>query len=225
MIAERIKSLHQQLDPLGVTLVAVSKFHPVEALMQAYDAGQRIFGESRVQELIAKIPLLPKDIQWHFIGHLQTNKIRQIIGHTSLIESVDSLRLLNLIDAESSRAGVITRILLQAHIAQEETKTGFSPDELLEYFDTKSYNSLKSTHICGLMGMATNTDDSIRINQDFAQLRRLFGDIRTSQGDELRGFDILSMGMSGDYVDALNHGTTSVRIGTTIFGSRQYKNE
>ena len=220
MIAEEIKKIHSE-RPEGVRLCAVSKFHPAEAIMEAYGAGQRIFGESRVQELLEKTGHLPADIQWHFIGHLQTNKVRQLIGKTSLIESVDSERLLTLIDRESEKAGVVTRVLMQLHVAKEETKFGFSPDELLEYFRERRFETLKATHICGVMGMASNTDDMERVRQDF----RLISDTRRSileAAPYLRGFDIVSMGMSGDWHIAVEEGSTLVRIGTAIFGERQY---
>ena len=220
MIAEEINKIHSEL-PEGVRLCAVSKFHPAEAIMEAYGAGQRIFGESRVQELLEKTGHLPPDIQWHFIGHLQTNKVRQLIGKTSLIESVDSERLLTLIDRESEKAGVVTRVLMQLHVAKEETKFGFSPDELLEYFRERRFETLKATHICGVMGMASNTDDMERVRKDF----RLISDTRRSileAAPDLRGFDIVSMGMSGDWHIAVEEGSTLVRIGTAIFGERQY---
>lgn len=219
-IASRIKEIGSTL-PQGVELVAVSKFHPAEAISEAYGAGQRIFGESRVQEMLAKIKVLPNDISWHFIGHLQTNKVRSIIGHTALIESVDSCRLLDLIDAESERAGVVTRVLLQVHVAAEETKTGFSPNELTDYFMQRRFENLKATHLCGIMGMATNTDDNTRVEADFKSIRALFDHIHTIAPD-LRGFDIVSMGMSGDRDLAIKCGSTMVRIGTDIFGERQY---
>ena len=208
--------------PEGVTLCAVSKFHPVEALREAYDAGQRTFGESRVQELLEKIPQLPADISWHFIGHLQTNKVRQIIGRTAMIESVDSERLLALIDRESEKAGVITRVLMQLHVAAEETKFGFTPQELEDYFANRRFESLRATHICGVMGMATNTDDTDRISSDFRQIADTFRRIRTEIAPDLRGFDTISMGMSDDYPLAIAEGSTLVRIGSTIFGARQY---
>lgn len=190
--------------------------------MEAYNAGQRIFGESRVQELVAKIPLLPSDIRWHFIGHLQTNKVRQLIGRTAMIESVDSERLLNLIDAESQRAGVTTRVLMQLHVAAEETKFGFSPDELIDFFRCRAFETLKATHICGVMGMATNTDDSSRIRADFQLIRATFDNIIRDVAPDLRGFDTVSMGMSDDYPMAIDCGSTLVRVGTGIFGPRQY---
>lgn len=208
--------------PAGIDLVAVSKFHPVEALRAAYDAGQRRFGESRVQELLTKIPQMPDDVEWHFIGHLQTNKVRQIIGRTALIESVDTERLLDLIDKESEKAGVTTRVLLQLHVAREETKFGFSVDELMDYFRNRRFESLKATHICGLMGMASNTDDTDRINEDFATIARCFNTIRNDSDLGLRGFDTLSMGMSDDRDIAISNGSNMVRVGTAIFGLREY---
>lgn len=220
-IRKQITRLRAEL-PEGVALCAVSKFHPVEALREAYDAGQRTFGESRVQELLEKIPQLPADISWHFIGHLQTNKVRQLIGRTAMIESVDSERLLALIDRESEKAGVITRVLMQLHVAAEETKFGFTPQELEDYFANRRFESLRATHICGVMGMATNTDDTDRISSDFRQIAGTFRRIRTEIAPDLRGFDTISMGMSDDYPLAIAEGSTLVRIGSTIFGARQY---
>lgn len=220
-IAEKIHHYHATL-PKGVELVAVSKFHPVDVLREAYDAGQRIFGESRVQELVAKIPQLPADINWHFIGHLQTNKVRQLIGRVSLIESVDSERLLGVIDDLSAKTGVVTSVLMQLHVAAEETKFGFSPEELLDFFRSHRFESLKATHICGVMGMASNTDDEDRVRADFRLIRDTFDSIRESDSLGLRGFDIVSMGMSGDYPIAIECGSTHVRIGTDIFGFREY---
>ncbi len=220
-IFEKINELHNSL-PEGVELVAVSKFHPVEALKEAYDAGQRIFGESRVQELIVKIPQMPDDVRWHFIGHLQTNKVKQLIGKVSLIESVDSERLLDLIDSLSEKAGVVTRVLMQLHVAAEETKTGFYPDELIAYFRDRKFESLKATHICGVMGMATNTDDEARIAADFKTINDTYLKIKNEIAPDLRGFDHVSMGMSDDYPIAIRNGSTLVRIGTSIFGPREY---
>lgn len=202
-------------------MVAVSKFHPVEALREAYDAGQRIFGESRVQELVAKQPQLPPDIRWHFIGHLQTNKVKPLIGHVAMIESVDSERLLEVIDRLSEAAGVVTNVLMQVHVAAESTKFGFSPAEIEAYFASRRFESLKATHICGLMGMATNTDDRSRIAADFAAIAACRSRILELAPD-LRGFDTLSMGMSGDFALAIGAGSTMVRIGTDIFGEREY---
>ncbi len=219
-ISEKIKQLHASV-PEGVTIVAVSKFHPIEALREAYDAGQRIFGESRQQELLQKIPLMPDDTVWHFIGHVQTNKLKSLIGKVSLIESVDSLRLLEMIDDLSARQGVVTNVLLQLHVAAEETKFGFTPEELIDWFAARGYESLKATHIRGLMGMATNTDDEERIHADFkaiADTRRKILEI----APDLKDFDVLSMGMSDDYKLAIAEGSTHVRIGSAIFGQRNY---
>lgn len=207
--------------PAGVRLVAVSKFHPVEKLMAAYEAGQRRFGESRVQELLAKEPQMPADVEWHFIGHLQTNKVKQLVGKASLIESIDSERLLDMVDQESRKAGVTTRVLMQVHVAREETKFGFWPEELLDYFRARKFENLTNTHICGVMGMASNTDDAERVSQDFAAIADVYKEI-LSLCPDLRGFDTLSMGMSGDWPLAVEHGSNMVRIGTAIFGEREY---
>lgn len=219
-IADNLSAVLQTL-PEGVRLVAVSKFHPAEALRQAYDAGQRIFGESRVQELLAKRDVLPADIHWHFIGHLQTNKVRQLVGKADMIESVDSDRLLRLIDRESAAAGVVSRVLMQVHVAAEETKFGFSPDELLRWFEEGGYRSLQATHLCGLMAMASNTGDMERVRADFHRVAELARSIREACPD-LLGFDMLSMGMSHDYQLAIAEGATHVRVGSAIFGDRQY---
>lgn len=220
-IAENIRKIRESL-PEGVTLVAVSKFHPAEAIQEAYNAGQRNFGESRVQELAAKVPQLPDDIAWHFIGHLQTNKVKQLLQlRPALIESVDTERLLDVIDREAVKLGVTARVLMQLHVAREETKFGFSPDELMQYFADRRFERLQATHICGVMGMASNTDDQTRIADDFNLIATTFRDICT-QCPDLRGFDTVSMGMSHDYPLAVGCGSTMVRVGTAIFGDRQY---
>lgn len=221
-VAEALKTVAATL-PAGVELVAVSKFHPAEAIAEAYSAGQRIFGESRVQELSAKIPALPADIRWHFIGHLQTNKVRKLLeaGPIALIESVDSERVLDAIDAESARLGITSRVLMQVHVAAEETKFGFTPEEIEAYFRDRRFESLRATHICGLMGMATNTDDTDRIAADFKAIADLRKQILAIAPD-LRGFDTLSMGMSDDYPLAIEAGANLVRVGTAIFGARAY---
>ncbi|MBJ2161154.1 MAG: YggS family pyridoxal phosphate-dependent enzyme [Muribaculaceae bacterium] len=221
-VAEALKTVAATL-PAGVELVAVSKFHPAEAIAEAYSAGQRIFGESRVQELSAKIPALPADIRWHFIGHLQTNKVRKLLeaGPIALIESVDSERVLDAIDAESARLGITSRVLMQVHVAAEETKFGFTPEEIEAYFRDRRFESLRATHICGLMGMATNTDDTERIAADFKAIADLRKQILAIAPD-LRGFDTLSMGMSDDYPLAIEAGANLVRVGTAIFGARAY---
>lgn len=219
-IARALAEIRSTLPADGsVELVAVSKFQPVEAVAEAYAAGQRTFGESRVQELLAKQAALPSDIHWHFIGHLQTNKVKALVGRADLIESVDSLRLLELIDSCSEKAGVTTRVLLEVHVAMEETKTGFTPDEIEAYFASGGYRNLRATHICGLMGMATNTEDPERIRGEFELIASLADKIRRMCPD-LRGFDTLSMGMSDDYPLAIGAGATHIRIGTRIFGSR-----
>ena len=219
-IAEALRDIRSTL-PQGVELVAVSKFHPAEAIAEAYQASQRAFGESRIEELLVKIPALPEDIRWHFIGHLQTNKVRQLVAtrRIALIESIDSERLLRLVDAESERAGIVSKVLMQVHVAREETKFGFLPEELLDFFRNRGFETLKATHICGLMGMASNTDDTARIEADFkaiADLRKEILDICP----DLRGFDTLSMGMSHDYPIAIKAGANLVRVGTAIFGDR-----
>lgn len=206
--------------PQDVRIVAVSKFHPVEQLREAYDAGQRLFGESRQQELLQKIPQMPQDVKWHFIGHLQTNKVRSIVGKVAMIESVDTERLLHLIDSESARAGVRSRVLMQLHVAREETKFGFSPEELMEYFHSGRFRRLQATDICGVMGMASNTDDTARIRADFDAIAATFRAIK-AEYPELCLFDTISMGMTHDYLTAIEAGSNMVRIGTAIFGERQ----
>ncbi len=219
-VASRLEAVAGSL-PQHVSLVAVSKFHPAEAIRQAYDAGQRIFAESRVQEIVAKIPQLPADIRWHFIGHLQTNKVRALVGtrRIDLIESVDSARLLDLIDRAAADEGIVQKVLIQLHVAKEETKFGLTPDEALEFFTSGRWHTLRATHICGLMGMASNTDDLARVAADFESIAETGRRIVAACPD-LRGFDILSMGMSHDYMAAIEAGSTHVRIGTAIFGSR-----
>lgn len=220
-VADNIRAL-RQIVPKDVEIVAVSKFHPASMILEAYEAGQRIFGESRVQEFVEKMKELPEDIRWHFIGHLQTNKVKQIIGKTALIESVDSERLLELIDKESEKVGVISDILLQVHVAAEEAKFGFYPEELKDYLASGKFKSLSSVRIYGLMGMATNTEDEIRIKEDFAKLDTLFKEIKAEYEKELPDFRFLSMGMSGDWKLAVEEGSNIVRIGSAIFGDRYY---
>ncbi len=224
-ITKRLEELRDEI-PDGVTLEAVSKFHPIEEIVYAYEAGQRVFGESRVQELKTKVVeatrLRLDELQWHYIGHLQTNKVRQLLAlRPAMIESVDSERLLNLIDEEAVRIGITQGILMQAHVAKEETKTGFMPEELLEYFRQRKFESLKATHICGIMGMASNTDDTAVVTSDFNTLHDLKQKIENICPD-LRGFDILSMGMSHDWQLAVKAGSTLIRVGTRIFGPREY---
>ena len=215
-IANKITSLQASL-PQGVKLVAVSKFHPVESLIEAYEAGQRIFGESRVQELLTKHEALPKDIEWQMIGHLQTNKVRQIVPFVSLIQSVDSVRLIECINREAERIGRVVDILLEIHVAQEESKTGWQYDELVDYLKSEAFTSLRNVRVRGVMGMATNTDDEAIIRNDFERLAECKRELANNFGEE---FDTLSMGMSDDYELAIECGSTMVRIGSSIFGSR-----
>lgn len=222
MIAEHLHEVLATL-PEGVRLVAVSKFHPVEALQEAYDAGQRVFGESHVQELVAKEAVLPKDIEWHFIGHLQTNKVKYLAPFVSLIHAVDSLKLLKEIDRQAERCDrEFIRCLLQLHVAQEETKFGFSPDELRLLLREGAWRELRHVKLAGLMCMATNTDDEQQIAGEFALAKSLFDECKAAYfpGDD--DFCELSMGMSGDYPLAVQQGSTLVRVGSMIFGERDY---
>lgn len=218
-IAGRLDRVRATL-PEGVTLVAVSKFHPAEAIAEAYAAGQRCFGESRAAELTAKAAALPADICWHFIGHLQTNKVRPVVAVASLIQSVDSERLLRAIDAESRRIGRRADILLQLHVAREETKFGFSPEELTELVGSGILAELPGVRVRGVMGMASNTDDEERINADFAAIAAAFNSLKHTAFSGDPAFDTISMGMSHDYPLAVDHGATMVRVGSFIFGER-----
>lgn len=205
-IARNIASLHAQL-PEEVALVCVSKYHPVEAIKEAYQAGERDFAESRVQELLPKYATLPKDIRWHFIGHLQRNKVRAIVPFVYLIQSVDSLRLLACINDEAARIRRRVKVLLEVHVAREESKTGFAPADLP--LDATAYPWVE---VCGIMGMATLTDDE-------AEIRRCFRTLKSLQMQ--CHLPVLSMGMSHDYSLAIKEGSTLVRIGTTLFGERE----
>ena len=214
MVAEQIRSVRAHI-PAGVTLVCVSKFHPVEAIQEAYEAGERDFGESRVQELQKKVPALPADIRWHFIGHLQTNKVRDLLKlRPYLIQSVDSERLLQAINDEAAKQGFVQDVLLEVHVAKEESKTGFSPEEI-ENLKLKIKN-YAHTHIRGLMCMATNTDDEAEIRRCFTEAKEILNTLNNLSTP------ILSMGMSDDYRLAIECGSTMVRIGSTIFGERSY---
>lgn len=221
-ISSAIKRITGSL-PDGVELVAVSKFHPVEALREAYAAGQRAFGESRVQELTSKAPEMPADVRWHFIGHLQSNKVRQLMTvDVDTVQSVDSIKLLRLLDAEAARVGRKVNALMQLHVAREETKFGFTPDELIAELTPEVVDSLQAVTITGVMGMASNTDDETRVEADFAAIadthRRLAQGVMAGRDY----FRQISMGMSHDYHLALRHGATMVRVGTDIFGEREY---
>ena len=220
-ISQAIHTLQGSL-PKGVDLVAVSKFHPVEALMGAYNAGQRIFGESRAQELIKKVPEMPDDVEWHFIGHLQTNKVKSIIPIVSLIHSIDSEKLLRTVDEEAGKAGRIVDVLLELHVAQEESKFGFTPEDCLRLAGDGTFASLKNVRIRGVMGMATNTEDEAEIAKEFHAIRAVFDTLKQGAMSANPEFSIVSMGMSDDYEIAIAEGSTMVRVGSKIFGPRQY---
>ncbi len=237
MIASNLQSILRKL-PSGVQLVAVSKFHPIEQLREAYAAGQRVFAESRPQELAAKVPQMPADVQWHFIGHLQTNKLKLVLPYVSLVQSVDSLHLLDAIKSWALANHRTVDVLLELHLGAEETKQGFTEDEILDiataeknYFSpdfaknqfssanaTPTHVPLKGVKIRGLMGMATNTEDISVVERDFERIEGLF---RKIQAMGFPDFTELSIGMSGDWPVAVRHGATMVRIGTDIFGPRQ----
>lgn len=217
MIAERIKGLRERL-PAGVELVAVSKFHPVEQLGEAYAAGQRRFGESRVQELVAKVPQLPADVEWHFIGHLQKNKVRQLMPHVAMIQSIDSLELLHLVDKEAARLGRTVDVLLELHVAAEQAKSGFLPEEIVDIAERGELNQLSNTILRGVMAMATFTDDMAQVDREFAVVESTFNRLKEIIGSP--SFNQVSMGMSDDWQVAIKHGSTMVRIGTEIFGPR-----
>ncbi|WP_088341329.1 YggS family pyridoxal phosphate-dependent enzyme [Robiginitalea sediminis] len=214
-IARQLKAIREEL-PQGVVLVAVSKTKSEAAIMEAYGAGQRVFGENKVQELVAKHETLPGDIEWHMIGHLQRNKVKYLIGFVSLIHGVDSLRLLQEIDKRARGAGRVVDCLLQVHIAEEETKFGFDAPELLAHLEEGTFDAFKNVRIRGLMGMATFTDDTERVRREFRSLKTLYDRLQ----ETWPGVDILSMGMSGDYPIAVEEGSTMVRIGSSIFGAR-----
>ena len=230
-IQQNISSIRAHI-PEGVTLICVSKFHPMEAIMEAYECGERDFGESRVQELLPKYEALPKDIRWHFIGHLQTNKVKQIVPFVHMIHSVDSVRLLETINREAEKIQRRVKVLLEVHVAKEETKSGFTPEELLTLdIQLSTFNYLE---ICGLMGMATNTEDASEWRRCFREIVSLasklsplasrlspiaYSEASYSSPSERPQ---ISMGMSDDYRVAIEEGSTMVRIGSTIFGSRGY---
>lgn len=220
-IANNLKQVLSEL-PEGVRLVAVSKFHPNEAIEEAYQAGQRIFGENKVQEMTAKYETLPKDIEWHFIGHLQSNKIKYILPYVALIHGIDSYKLLIEIDKQAAKHGRIVNCLLQLHIAQEETKFGFSIEECREMLNKGEWKQLAHIRICGLMGMASNTDNVEQIQQEFCSLSRFFNEVKKTWFSDTETFQELSMGMSDDYPEAIAEGSTLVRIGSKIFGERIY---
>ena len=220
-IQAQIIKINNEL-PSTVKLVAVSKFNPAEAIMEAYEAGQRIFGESRPQELFQKVSILPDDIQWHFIGHLQTNKLKMVLPYVALVHSVDSERLLQEINKYALKNNLKVRCLLEVFIAQEESKQGFSKDELFSLLDKLHREPMDGVEICGLMGMASFVEDREQIAAEFDQLKAIFDQAREKYISTLPNFKELSMGMSGDYDIAVEKGSTLVRIGTSIFGARNY---
>ncbi len=218
-IVQNIITLKSQI-PQSVKLVTVSKTKPVADILTAYSAGQRLFGENRVTELLVKKDQLPGDIEWHFIGHLQTNKVKVLVPFITLIHSIDSFKLLSVINAEAAKANMDIDCLLQVHIADEETKYGFLYEELIEMFDKQGVAAFPNVRICGVMGMATFSNDDKKVRQEFAFLRSCFTDLRARYFTGNPHFKELSMGMSGDYHIAIEEGSTMIRIGSTIFGER-----
>jgi len=207
----------------NAVLVAISKNKPAEEIKLVYDAGQRVFGENKVQELVTKQEVLPKDIQWHMVGNLQTNKVKYIAPFISLIHSVDSLKLAIEINKQAIKNNRIIDVLLEIHIAAETNKSGFSEDELIDHLDIKAFDALKNIRIIGLMGMATNTKSQILIKNEFNRLKDFFDEIKATYFKQSATFNVLSMGMSGDYKIALEAGSTMIRVGSAIFGEREIK--
>ena len=220
-IQANLKEVLSEL-PAGVRLVAVSKFHPNEALEEAYAAGQRIFGESHVQEMTQKYETLPKDIEWHFIGHLQTNKIKYMAPYVAMIHAVDSMKLLHEIDKQGEKSGRVIPCLLQLHVAKEETKFGFTPDECCKLVADGEWKKLAHVQICGLMCMASNTDDMAQVRSEFHLAYALFKELKTGTFANAPYFKECSWGMSHDYPIAIEEGSTLIRVGSKIFGERVY---
>jgi PLP dependent protein len=222
-IADNIKSLKKETVPINVKLIAVSKTKPAEDVQEAYDAGQRLFGENMVQELVEKYEHLPKDIQWHLIGHLQSNKVKYIAPFISMIQSVDSLKLLQEINKHAEKNKRVIDCLLQIYIADEETKFGLGFDEAIELLRSEDIIELKNIRIRGLMGIATNTDNEKQIKEEYYELKTFFDGVKQSFYRKEDSFDTLSMGMSADYKLAIEQGSNMVRLGSTIFGQRAIK--
>lgn len=218
-VKENLLQLKKEI-PDDVKLVAVSKTKPVEMIKEAYDAGHRIFGENKAQEMIAKQPHLPGDIRWHFIGHLQTNKVKYLVPFVKMIESVDRMKVLKEIDKRAKNEGRVVDCLLQFHIAGEETKFGLNLDEAHALLGDPLFKKMENVRICGVMGMATFTVDTERVRHEFRKLEKIFVEIRDQYFSEKEHFKEISMGMSGDYKIALEEGSTIVRIGSLIFGER-----
>jgi PLP dependent protein len=221
IVSANLTEIRQQL-PVHCKLVAVSKTHPPEVIMEAYEAGQRIFGENKVQELTAKAGTMPDDIEWHLIGHLQSNKVKQVAAFVTLIHAVDSLKLLQEINKQGARLNRVVACLLQVHIAKEETKFGFSETELLDMLSGGEVAHLPFVNVRGLMGMATLTEDRTQIRNEFKGLKSLFEKLKSQSLPEGFQMEELSMGMSNDYKIAIEEGSTMVRIGSAIFGQRNY---
>lgn len=222
-ITSNIQDIQKELQPIAVTLVAISKTKPVEDILEAYNAGQRIFGENMVQELVDKYDQLPKDIEWHLVGHLQTNKVKYIAPFVALIQSVDSLKLLKEINKYAEKNQRVIDCLLQIDISLEETKFGLDHVELIELLESEEFLMMKNIRIRGLMGIATNTENDKEIKEDFYELKMLFDGIKVSYFRKEDSFDTLSMGMSSDYTIAIEQGSNMVRLGSTIFGQRVIK--
>ena len=221
-ISSNIEHLRSSL-PSGVSLLAISKYQPIEALREAYDAGQRMFGENHIQEMAAKASVLPCDIEWHFTGHVQTNKIKYMAPFVSLIHAVDSFRLLREIDKHATKHDRVIDCLLQIHIAQEDTKYGFTIDECRTMLATEPWRELRHVRITGLMAMGSNTDDMEQVRSEFRQMKVFFDELRSTHFASSPSFCQLSEGMTDDYPIAIEEGSTIVRIGSMIFGERQYK--
>jgi PLP dependent protein len=215
-----LKEILQQTEPRKALLIAVSKTHPVDSVLKLYAQGQRHFGENRVQEMVEKYEALPKDIQWHLIGHLQTNKVKIIAPFVAMIHSVDSLRLLEEINKQALKNDRIIDCLLQFHIALEETKFGLTEAEAIEMLESQSYKTMNNIRICGVMGMATFTDDTNHVRYEFKNLRSIFESLKSRFFADKSFFKEISMGMSGDWLVALEEGSTMLRVGSLLFGSR-----
>lgn len=222
IIAEKIREINQEIKNSSASLVAISKTRPVEQLLEAYEAGQRDFGENKVQEMVTKSELLPKDIRWHMVGHLQRNKVKYIVPFVYLIHSVDSVRLLREINKEAQKSGRIISCLLQVHIAREQTKFGFDESELMAFLSGPELSQFQHIQVTGLMGMATFTEDTDQIRAEFTGLKKLFDTLATTFRFPNFHLTRLSMGMSDDYLIALDCGSTMIRVGSSIFGERQY---
>lgn len=220
-VKEKLNEVRQSL-PEGVRLVAISKFHPEEYIMAAYEEGQRVFGESHEQELARKVQILPRDIEWHFIGHLQTNKVKYLAPYISMIEAVDSLKLLREIEKQAAKADRVVRVLLELHIAEEATKYGLTLDACRQLLADGEWRQMTHVQICGLMMMASNVDDEAQIAQEFQVAADFFDEVKQQYFADAPYFCERSWGMSHDYRIAICHGSTMVRVGTTIFGPRVY---